>query len=145
MKGNPGKRAINKREPQPLGDLGEPPDGLSEAQRAIWIEAISDAPKGLLKRIDASVFLAWVVARELHTRAMIAQSKLDASSPLQLLMRTRNGEIVQSPYLPIINKQAALMTKCAAELGFTPSTRSRISIQTPEEDDDATAKYFAGT
>jgi P27 family predicted phage terminase small subunit len=144
VKGNPGKRAINKREPQPLGDLGEPPDGLSEAQRAIWIEAISDAPKGLLKRIDASVFLAWVVARELHARAMHAQSKLDASSPLQLLMRTRNGEIVQSPYLPIINKQAAIMTKCAAELGFTPSTRSRISIQTPEEDDDATAKYFAG-
>jgi phage terminase small subunit len=37
---------------------------------------------------------------------------------------------VQSPYLSIINKQAQIMVKAAAEMGFTPSSRSRISVDT---------------
>jgi phage terminase small subunit len=33
-----------------------------------------------------------------------------------------------SPYLQIINKQSEIMIRAAAELGFTPSSRSRISV-----------------
>jgi 2-succinyl-5-enolpyruvyl-6-hydroxy-3-cyclohexene-1-carboxylate synthase len=35
---------------------------------------------------------------------------------------------MQSPYLAIANKQAQIMTKAAIEMGFTPASRSRISI-----------------
>jgi phage terminase small subunit len=38
------------------------------------------------------------------------------------------GLPIQSPYLPIVNKQAAIMLKAAEQLGFTPVARSRIQL-----------------
>jgi phage terminase small subunit len=35
---------------------------------------------------------------------------------------------MQSPYLAIANKQAQIMTKAATETGFTPESRSRITL-----------------
>ena len=35
---------------------------------------------------------------------------------------------MQSPYLGIAILQAQIMTKAAIEMGFTPASRSRISI-----------------
>ena len=40
---------------------------------------------------------------------------------------------MQSPYLPIVNKQAQIMLKSAAELGFTPVSRSRVSVTDDDE------------
>jgi hypothetical protein len=35
-------------------------------------------------------------------------------------------EPTQSPYLPVINRQALIMLKAASERGFTPVSRPRI-------------------
>jgi phage terminase small subunit len=49
-----------------------------------------------------------------------------------LLMKSPNtGVPMQSPYLAIANKQAQIMTKAAVEMGFTPASRSRITL--PEQ------------
>ena len=42
---------------------------------------------------------------------------------------------MQSPYLAIANKQAQIMTKAAIEMGFTPASRSRITLPTDAADD----------
>jgi phage terminase small subunit len=39
-----------------------------------------------------------------------------------------NGGHARSPYVGILNQQAAVMLKCAAEMGFTPSSRSRVKV-----------------
>jgi phage terminase small subunit len=39
----------------------------------------------------------------------------------------------QSPYLAIANRQAEIMLRVAAEFGFTPASRSRISAPPPEQ------------
>ena len=42
--------------------------------------------------------------------------------------RTANrGYPIQSPYVAIANRQAELMLRIAAEFGFTPASRGRIS------------------
>ena len=41
------------------------------------------------------------------------------------------GIPVQSPYLPIINRQAEIMLRAASELGFSPTSRSRITLTDP--------------
>jgi hypothetical protein len=46
-----------------------------------------------------------------------------------------NGHLIQSPYMAIINKQALLILKTAAVLGFTPASRARLDIE-PELDPD---------
>lgn len=129
--GNAGKRAMNKNEPKPKGNLKDAPDWLTPSQVEIWDEAIRSAPYGLLKLLDASVFVTWVVASDLHKQA---SRKLNEGV---MLIKTPNGMPVQSPYISILNKQAAIMMKAASEMGFTPSSRSRVEIDKGEQEEAA--------
>jgi P27 family predicted phage terminase small subunit len=122
LAGNPGHRPLNEAEPKPKGDLAEAPAWMTDAQRAIWAEAISHAPPGLLKKLDGSVFTAWVVALDFHRQATIA------CAVRGLMTTTREGEAKQNPLLAVVNRQAVILVKCASELGFTPVARTRIAV-----------------
>jgi len=123
IRGNPGKRPLNHDEPVPVGDLSDAPDWMSETQRSGWNYAIEHAPAGLLRKLDRSVLVAWTVAEDLHRRATEQVDKFGI-----LTKAPHTGLPIQSPYLPIVNKQAALMMKAAEQLGFTPASRSRIQL-----------------
>lgn len=128
--GNPGKRAINAKEPKPRGNLYDAPEWLNDSQRAAWDYAVECAPLGLLKRIDRSTLTAWVVSEDLHRQAA---EKLNSGA---LLIKTTNGNPIQSPYLGIVNRQAQIMLKAAAEMGFTPASRSRVEVDNVEDDEE---------
>ena len=123
MEGNPGKRPLNSREPSPLGDLYAAPEWMTESQREGWAYAITHAPYGLLKQLDRSILAIWVVAEDLHREAA---EKIDQYG---LLTKSPNAGLpLQSPYLAILNKQAQIMLKAGAELGFSPSSRTRVQV-----------------
>lgn len=126
--GNPGHRPLNRREPVAEGNLCEPPNWMSEAQKAVWAEAIAATPKGLLRKIDAGVFGQWVVCEETFRQA----AQHVAAEGVMVPATEGSKNLVQNPWLSIRNKQIALATKLAAQLGFEPASRSRISID-PEE------------
>lgn len=128
LDGNAGKRATNPDEPQPVGELAEhaPPEWLSETQKEGWRYAMRHAPPGMLKRLDQSILTVWVVAEAVHRDASKWVS--DKGS----MVMGKNGVPYQNPYLAIMNKQAAVMMKAAAELGFTPSSRSRVKVEPPK-------------
>ena len=47
-----------------------------------------------------------------------------------ILTKTPNtGQPMQSPYLPVVNRQAHIMLKAAEQLGFTPAARSRVQVE----------------
>jgi P27 family predicted phage terminase small subunit len=117
-----------KGEPRPEHDLSyDPPDTLTPSQAAIWRHAVEFAPKGVLKEIDRSVFLVWVVAFDQHETARAAQARIDVrGGEMPFLMKTKNGETMVSPYLGIMNRSGLRMMKAAAELGFSPSSRPRV-------------------
>lgn len=121
LEGNPGKRRINKAEPKPEGDLFSPPGHLPPGAIPFWNQAITDAPKGLLKRLDSQALVVWSVAAWLHADAAAKVGRVS------ILVQSRGGEIYQNPALAIVNRQALIMLKAAAEMGFTPSSRSRIA------------------
>jgi P27 family predicted phage terminase small subunit len=123
LEGNPGKRPLNKREPRPKGDLYAAPEWMSDSQREGWAYAITNAPYGLLKQLDRSILAIWVVAEDLHREAAekIVQYGLLTKSP-------KAGLPLQSPYLAILNKQAQIMLKAGAELGFSPASRTRVQV-----------------
>jgi P27 family predicted phage terminase small subunit len=134
IRGNPGKRVLNANEPRPLGDLADPPEWMSESQKAGWNYAIEHSPAGLLKKLDRSVLSVWVVAEDLHRRASEQVDKFGI-----LTKAPNTGLPIQSPYLPVVNKQAAIMLKAAEQLGFTPASRSRIQLMdsfTGDADDE---------
>jgi P27 family predicted phage terminase small subunit len=123
--GNPGKRKLNDQEPEPVGDLcaTEPPDWLDADQKDGWRYAISNAPAGMLKLLDRSMLTVWVVAESYHRKAV------EACNRYGLVTKSPNvGALQQNPYLAIANKQAQIMQSASAELGFSPSSRSRVKI-----------------
>jgi len=124
------KDRANEREPKPSGDLSDAPEHFSEAQRAAWQYAIEHAPKGLLKKLDLSVLEIWVTACIFHREAAqkVAQTGQVIKSP--------SGYPVMNPYLANMNKQAQIMLKAAAEMGFTPASRSRIVLAEESVGDD---------
>lgn len=125
--GNPGRRPLNKGEPKPQGGLGEAPEWLTVSQREVWQLAVVSAPRGLLTRLDESVLLVWVIAKDLHQQAS------EALQHHGLMTETPHTHVpMQSPYLAIMNKQAQIMLKAAAEMGFTPSSRSRVVLSTTD-------------
>lgn len=85
---------------------------------------IQNAPPGLLKDVDASVFTVWVVAFDLYQEA---SNKLAKTG--MLIKAPNTGVPMQSPYLAIVNRQAQIMPKAAAEMGFTPASRSRVVVK----------------
>lgn len=127
LHGRPTKTKAPPNEPKAVtGDLAEAPDWMSVDQRAGWQYAITHAPPGLLKRIDRGALTVWIAAEDLHRRALVAQ----ATMPL-LVKAPVSGVAMQSPYLPIINRQGQIMLKAASELGFSPVSRPRVGMLAP--------------
>jgi P27 family predicted phage terminase small subunit len=127
VRGNPGKRTLNKNEPLPIGDLVDAPAWMTETQKQGWNYAIENAPRGLLKKLDRSVLVSWAIAEDLHRRASELVEKYGI-----LTNAPNTGLPIQSPYLPVVNKQAQIMLKAAELLGFSPASRSRVQIvETP--------------
>ena len=123
VKGTLQKCRINPHEPKPDGDLVEPPQYMTEGAMAAWHYALECAPAGLLKKLDMSILETWANAADLYRKAQAGLNKTG------LLMKAHNtGVPMQSPYLAIANKQAQIMTKAATEMGFTPASRSRVSV-----------------
>ena len=70
----------------------------------------------------------WAGAAEIYRQA---QLMIQAEGLFTLAPKT--GVPVVNPSLSIANKQALLMTKAAIELGFTSTSRSKVSAATPSE------------
>jgi P27 family predicted phage terminase small subunit len=123
IEGNRGHRKLNRNEPIPEGDLRDAPSWLTTEQRAGYRYAVRHAPAGLLKKLDRSVLIVWVVAQSLHRNAteQVEKFGLVIKSPVK-------GEPMQNPFLSIINRQAVIMLRAADHLGFTPASRSKIQL-----------------
>ena len=130
------KDRANLREPKVKGVLSaEPPAHLTDEQKEIWRYALERAPYGLLKPLDLSVMEIWVVAYSLYKDAAI---KVRESGQV---VRSPSGYPIVNPYLGNLNKQSVIMLKAASEMGFTPSSRSRIVIGDEITIDDPWAEF----
>lgn len=119
IEGKAGHRPLNTDEPQPTGDLDAPPDWMSASQQAAWRYAIAHAPAGLLKLLDRSALTTFIIAEDLHREAAKKVEKFGT------VIKTPGGPM-QSPYMGVLNRQAEIMKRAAAEMGFSPSSRSRV-------------------
>jgi phage terminase small subunit len=117
------------------GTLDEPPDDLTDAEKACWRHAIANAPAGILSTIDTSLLRLWAVAEARFLAAKEAQAKLDAASQLPLLIKTRSGDLVPSPYIGIMSKSTTLMLRMVEQLGFSPT--ARVGLGQGDESDGA--------
>jgi P27 family predicted phage terminase small subunit len=121
--GNPGHRPLNVDEPEPSGDLIDPPAWFTPRQRILWDQTIRAAPPGLLRTLDSTLMETFIVAKSLHEQAAESIAKYGA-----IVRNPDNGAPMSSPFMRVLNQQTLVMTKCISELGFSPSSRSRVRI-----------------
>ena len=127
LEGNPGKRPVNGREPEPPGSRPTCPSHLSTTAKAEWKRIAGTLNEiGIVTQVDRTVLAAHCQA---YGRWVEAEKKL-AETPV--FLKTPAGYVQQSPWLTISNNQMELMAKYMAELGLTPSSRSRLAISIPD-------------
>lgn len=131
LHGNPGKRALPVDEPEGVGDLWSPPSYMDDDQREQWHYAVDHAPPGLLTGTDRDILAAWCNACVEYARAVVEVRKIGQ------VVKTKDGNAIQNPFLGIMNRQAMLMVKLGSELGFSPSARASLGSRAPEFPHDA--------
>lgn len=141
IEGNPGRRPIKGAEPKPSSDVPTCPAHLGPSAKAEWKRLARDLNRvGLLTMVDRA---ALAVYCQSWGRWVEAERKLQQTPPL---LKTPSGYVQQSPWLTIANKERELMARYMAELGLTPSSRSRLAVDIPSGpnawDHDPASKYF---
>lgn len=149
--GNPGKRALNKQEPDPdyLQDLTAPA-WLKPAARAVWDEMAPQASKAkLLTEVDVQAFAMACVALAEYRRA---SDRVDADGSVKIKkVVNEEGKVVEAgEYLnPWAGAQSMYYKQAMAafaQFGMTPRARTGIALQ-PQGDlfgnpKDGAASYF---
>jgi P27 family predicted phage terminase small subunit len=121
--GNPRQHRMPSDIPEGQGELRAPPDFFDTAQRAQWRYALDHAPPGLLTGTDRETLAIWCVACVEHARAVQEVRKLGQ------VVKTRDGSAIQNPFLGIVNRQAVIMLRAGAELGFSPASRMSLATE----------------
>ena len=131
LHGEPGRRPTVDSEPEGVGDIWAPPAWFDDQQREQWHYSAEHAPVGLLTGTDREILVVWVVAAVEHARACLKVRELGQ------VVSTREGGVMQNPYLGVMNRQAHIMLRAASELGFSPAARAGLGRMAPEFDPHA--------
>lgn len=122
-RGNPGKRALNRDEPQPAVGASSPPAWLSASARARWLTIAPELEQlGILTTIDGGALAAYC---QVWARWKEAEEKIIEFGQV---IKTPKGYPIQSPYISIANKALSHVRGLEAEFGMTPSSRSRVKV-----------------
>ena len=144
--GNPGKRALNCKEAKTTAAIPAPPAHLTSDAVEEWNRVATELYNlGILSEIDRAALAAYAMAYGRWVQAERAIAKMAEKDQLTggLMIKTSNGNAVQNPLVGTANKAAADMMRYAAEFGMTPSARSRISAEPPQESGDPADRFFA--
>lgn len=128
LTGNPGKRPLNLNEPRPEPAVPECPPELGPAAQREWQRLVGElASLKVLTNLDRAALGAYCGAYALWAESTEAIQKFG------VMVKSPTGFPIQSPYVSIANRQAEIMMRIAAEFGFTPASRGRISTPPPAE------------
>ena len=140
LRGNPGHRPLNTREPAParVVDL-TPPAELSGVAAAEWIRLAPALQKlGLLTVIDDRALMAY---------CMVWARWLEAESHVRdhgLVLKGKRGAPFVSPYVKIAAQAALQLKGWIEQFGMTPSSRSRVKTDPGDKPADPFTKFDDG-
>lgn len=110
-------------EPKPRGGAPRcPPEVKGLVARREWRRIIRVAPPGLITRLDRAILMSYCVG---YGHFLEAEQTLAVEG---LTLHLPNGSQKSHPALTGLKLSDYQMKTAAAELGFTPSNRTRIEI-----------------
>lgn len=139
INGNPGKRPPNTRAPRPEVRAPSCPRELPPIAKKEWKRLARHLVMlRLMSDLDRAMLAAYCHAYALWVEGVAAIRKFGA------MVKSPSGFPMQSPYVAVVNKQAELMIRIAAEFGFSPCSRSRIALPPGSIKDLPAARYLSG-
>lgn len=130
LNGNVGHRPINDAEAKPSTDKPSCPAHLDKVARTEWrrISALLHTA-GLLTSIDRTALAGYCVA---YSRWIDAEKQIQEKGTI---VKSPSGYPMQNPYLTVANKAMGEVRKWLVEFGMTPSSRTRIKVEPPDQAD----------
>jgi len=131
VQGNPGKRALNTKEPKPKSDNVKMPAGLSARGKKVWRKVAPMLQEaGLLTDLDV---LALKGLCDAYADYEEHREQVQRTSPI---IKTASGYPIQNPYIALERKAWDKFTRLMAEFGMTPSSRTRLQVESGEAEGD---------
>jgi P27 family predicted phage terminase small subunit len=131
LEGNPGKRALNKNEPNFSG-TPKCPASLTPAAKKEWKRVVAELESlDMLRSVDTSTLAVYCqsFARWLSAEAMIEKEGQVIKEPIL----NKNFEVVgervkKHPAVTVAKEAMASMMAASSRFGFDPSSRTRLSV-----------------
>lgn len=119
----------NKLEPMPETALRQisPPGYLSDAAKALWVFAVQQAPAEMLTSLDFSVMATWA-----DTYAKIIDLEAEIKATGYTIIDDK-GAVKVNPAIKLQNELKMIMMRTLTELGFTPASRSKVSLRKTQD------------
>jgi P27 family predicted phage terminase small subunit len=131
LEGNPGKRALNDAEPKPERKAPKCPTWLDKEAKKEWKRIATELEAlGILTEVDMAAFAGYcqAYARWKEAEEFIAKHGTIIKSP--------SGYWQQVPQVNIAQSYLKIMNKFCEQFGLTPSSRSRISVESSSSEVD---------
>ena len=138
LTGNPGNRKINRKEPKAAAGIRSCPSYLNRAAKAEWKRVMKEAPEGLLTELDRPV-----LAMYCQNVARIAELETIVEAEGFTFM-SEKGYICQRPEMGMLKNLQTIQKGLCAELGFSPSSRSKVSVVPKKKEEDSTEDELFG-
>ena len=130
LEGNPGKRPLNQYEPEPDLDHVDCPDWLDADARKEWERVYQRLVNcRVMTPLDVAVLADYCQS---YAQMVRAETNIQRYGDV---IKTPSGYVQQAPHVGIYNQASKRMKQAAAELGLTPSSRTRIHTTEGNDDD----------
>ncbi len=129
LEGNPGKRALNTKEPKPLSKAPSCPKWLENDAKKEWKRLAEQMEQlGILTEVDMAAFAGYCQS---YARWKAAEEFISKNGAI---VRTPSGYWQQVPQVSIAQQYLKQMSKFCEQFGLTPASRSRIVADTKQNE-----------
>jgi P27 family predicted phage terminase small subunit len=137
LAGNPGKRALNKKEPKPIPAIPECPSHLKGVARIEWNRITKELFwMNIISRVDRAALAICCTSWADYVKAC---NKLEKEGEVII---SEKGGMYQNPWVGIKKRSMEQINKFYAEFGMTPSSRSRMQVETFSEEEELEKMLF---
>lgn len=136
-RGNPGKRKLNKDEPEfsPFNENTPPPSQLNTDGKKMWVFILKELlSQGVLLQTDLEVVTNYCIAYQNRNRACKDVEKYGT------FVENGNGGLSKNPAFTVLNEALKQMTTFGALLGLDPSSRQRLIGKVDEQNHNSFAE-----
>jgi P27 family predicted phage terminase small subunit len=148
LNGNPSRKKLNTKEPKPRPLSPSCPKWLRREAKKEWKRIAPQLERiGLLTEIDGTALAGYCqsYAKWKEAEEYISKNGFAYNIP----KRDEEGEIIslyvaQWPQVSIAKQCLDQIKAFCAEFGMTPSSRSRMEVNVPKEEDDGMRSFLSG-